>query len=298
MRRFIVPVLVVPVLVVVFLVPTVAAAPSTRDVAPTAAQRTSTVSTAAPKPVRTGAAQALAVPLATSPAPQPGAAQPQLFTRPVPIPKPTPKSPACPKPRPLQAWKIPAKEAMLTFDDGPNPIYTPRLLAVLKKYHVKATFFLIGKHAAEYPAVVRQIKAAGMVIGNHSWDHPNLAKASSSKLAMEIDRTSATLKKITGASPCFFRFPYGSANPGAIAAVNARGMTPYIWTVDTRDWAGVSTSGIISTVWSELSTRHGAVILQHDIQGPRTINAVPTIIAGLRARGYKFITAYGGKPSP
>ena len=297
MRRFVVPALVVPILVVAFLVPTVAAAPSTRDATPTAAQRTSTP-TAAPKPVRTMAALAPAIAVQPLPTPRGNRETPDLFSRPTPKPTPKPAAPRCPKLQRIQAWKIPAKEAMLTFDDGPNPIYTPKLLAVLKKYHVKATFFLIGKHAAEYPAVVRQIKAAGMVIGNHSWDHPNLAKASSSKLAMEIDRTSATLKKITGASPCFFRFPYGSANPGAIAAVNARGMTPYIWTVDTRDWAGVSTSGIISTVWSELSTRHGAVILQHDIQGPRTINAVPTIIAGLRARGYKFITAYGGKPSP
>jgi peptidoglycan-N-acetylglucosamine deacetylase len=210
----------------------------------------------------------------------------------------TAKPAPCPKSRAQQVWQVPVHEAMLTFDDGPHPIYTPKLLAILKKAHVKATFFLIGRNAQEYPDVVRQIKAAGMVIGNHSWDHPNLAKVSSAKLASEIDRTSATLKKITGAKPCFFRFPYGSANASAIAAVNARGMTPFIWTVDTRDWAGTSTAGIISTVWRELSTKHGAVILQHDIQGPRSINAVPAIIAGLRARGYTFITAYGGKPSP
>ena len=204
----------------------------------------------------------------------------------------------CPKPQPLQVWKVPAHEAMLTFDDGPNPIYTPIALAILKRYHVHATFFLIGEHAAAYPNLVRQIVAAGNVVGNHSWDHPNLAKVSPARLASEIDRTDEVLTSITGHRPCFFRFPYGSATPTAIAAVNARGMTPYIWTVDTRDWAGASTSVIESTVWRELWRSHGAVVLQHDIQGPRSLDAVPAIIEGLRARGYTFITPAGGKPQP
>jgi peptidoglycan-N-acetylglucosamine deacetylase len=213
------------------------------------------------------------------------------------VPK-TPIAATCPRPQPLQAWRVPAREAMLTFDDGPNPIYTPMLLKILQRYHVHATFFLIGEHAAAYPALVRQIVADGDVIGNHSWDHVDLAKVSPARLSYEIDHTNAVLTAITGEQPCFFRFPYGAANPAAIAAVNARGMTPYIWTVDTRDWAGTSTSGIISTVWRELSSHHGAVILQHDIQGPRSIDAVPTIIQGLRARGYTFVTAALGKPTP
>ncbi|BEP13501.1 hypothetical protein acdb102_18120 [Acidothermaceae bacterium B102] len=213
-------------------------------------------------------------------------------------PAPTAHAASCPKPQDLQVWRVPTHEAMLTFDDGPNPIYTPIALRVLARYHVHATFFLVGKNAAAYPALVRRIVAAGNVIGNHSWDHADLAKVSPARLAYEIDHTNAVLKAITGKQPCFFRFPYGAANPAAIAAVNARGMTPYIWTVDTRDWAGASTSLIETTVWRELSSHHGAVVLQHDIQGPRSIDAVPTIISGLRARGYSFITAAGGKPTP
>jgi peptidoglycan-N-acetylglucosamine deacetylase len=225
-------------------------------------------------------------PLMVTPA---GAATPRAqVTRPAP----------CPTPQPRQVWHIPAKEAMLTFDDGPSPRYTPILLAILKKYHVQATFFLIGENAQRNPEVVREILAAGMVIGNHSWDHPDLERVSSARLSTEIDRTSAVLTSITGSAPCFFRFPYGAASAADIAAVNERGLTPMLWTVDTRDWAGASTSAIVSTVWRELSSSHGAVILQHDIQGPRTLDAVPTIIAGLRARGYSFVTAYQGKPSP
>lgn len=204
----------------------------------------------------------------------------------------------CPTPQARQVARIPAGEAMLTFDDGPNPRWTPMLLAILMKYHVKATFFLVGQNAARYPALVRQIVADGNVIGNHSWDHADLARLDAAQLASEIDRTDATLKQITGAVPCFFRFPYGAASRGDITAVNQRGMTPYYWSVDTRDWAGVSTSGIVATVWRELSTAHGAIVLQHDIQGPRSIDAVPAIIAGLRARHYRFVTATLGKPAP
>ena len=204
----------------------------------------------------------------------------------------------CPQPQPLQVWRVPVHEAMLTFDDGPNPIYTPIVLRVLARYHVHATFFLVGKNAAAYPGLVRRIVAGGNVIGNHSWDHADLATVTPARLAYEIDHTNAVLKAITGTQPCFFRFPYGAADPAAIAAVNARGMTPYIWTVDTRDWAGASTSLIESTVWRELSSHHGAVVLQHDIQGPRSLDAVPAIIAGLRARGYSFITAAAGRPTP
>src|SRR5438105_6207789 len=79
----------------------------------------------------------------------------------------------CPKPQPLQVWKVPVHQAMLTFDDGPSPVYTPIALAILARYHVHATFFLVGKNAAAYPDLVRRIVAGGNVIGNHSWDHAN-----------------------------------------------------------------------------------------------------------------------------
>jgi peptidoglycan/xylan/chitin deacetylase (PgdA/CDA1 family) len=218
--------------------------------------------------------------------------------RPVGPTAPPPVASPCPRPQPLQVWKVPAHQAMLTFDDGPNPVYTPIALKILARAHVHATFFLIGKNAAAYPDLVRRIVASGNVIGNHSWDHANLARLTPARLAYEIDHTDAVLTAITGHKPCFFRFPYGSATPAAIAAVNARGMTPYIWTVDTRDWTGASTALIESTVWRELWRSHGAVILQHDVQGPQTLHAVPAVIAGLRARGYSFITPAGGKPQP
>jgi peptidoglycan/xylan/chitin deacetylase (PgdA/CDA1 family) len=204
----------------------------------------------------------------------------------------------CPTAQPRQVARIPAGEAMLTFDDGPDPRWTPKLLAILSTAHVKATFFLVGRNAARYPALVRDIVAAGNVVGNHSWDHASMPQLNGLQQAEEIDRTDKTLRAITGALPCFFRFPYGAATRASIAAVNKRGMTPYYWSVDTRDWAGTSTSGILATVWRELSPTHGAIILQHDIQGARTIAAVAPIIAGLRARHYRFVTADAAHPQP
>ena len=106
-----------------------------------------------------------------------------------------------------------AGELALTFDDGPNPAWTPRLLDILASHDVRATFFLVGRFAQAEPELVRRIAAAGHLIGNHSWSHPNLALTATGRIDEELQRTSETLEQITGAPVRYFRPPFGARRP-------------------------------------------------------------------------------------
>ena len=131
-------------------------------------------------------------------------------------------------------------ELALTFDDGPNPLWTPRLLDLLSRRGVRATFFLVGSRAQSHPALVRQILAAGHCIGNHSWSHRNLAMAPSSTIEDQLSRTNQTLAEITGAPPRFFRPPYGARRPATLAIARRLGLTPVLWNAMTSDWKNPS----------------------------------------------------------
>lgn len=124
----------------------------------------------------------------------------------------------------------------LTFDDGPNPAWTPQLLDLLAKYRARATFFLIGRHAMEEPYLTRYIAEAGHVIGNHSWSHPNLAVTSPKKVKEELKQTKQVLEHITGMPVRFFRPPFGGRRPDVLSAARDLGMTPVMWNTMTNDW--------------------------------------------------------------
>jgi peptidoglycan/xylan/chitin deacetylase (PgdA/CDA1 family) len=135
-------------------------------------------------------------------------------------------------------------ELALTFDDGPNPIWTPRLLEVLSRRGVRATFFLVGSYAQAEPSLVRQIAAAGHLIGNHSWSHLNLALAPAHRIEEQITRTTQTLEEITGAPVLFFRPPYGARRPATLSIARRLGLTPVLWNAMTSDWKNPSANAI------------------------------------------------------
>jgi peptidoglycan/xylan/chitin deacetylase (PgdA/CDA1 family) len=135
-------------------------------------------------------------------------------------------------------------ELALTFDDGPNPIWTPRLLDLLARRGVRATFFLVGSRAQAEPSLVRQILAAGHLIGNHSWSHLNLALASSRRIDEQLYRTTQTLEEISGLPICYFRPPYGARRPATLRIARRLGLDPVLWNAMTSDWKNPSADAI------------------------------------------------------
>ena len=178
----------------------------------------------------------------------------------------------------------------MTFDDGPNPYYTSQVLAVLQHYRIKATFFCVGRQVAEYPDLVKQEYAAGNLIGNHSWSHPNMGLLSSSDISTQINLTSDTIQKTIGVRPTFFRPPYGVFNSNVLTQANLLGLTTVIWNDEARDWLRPGIDVISSRILGLVG--NGAIVLLHDGGGDRsqTVAALPTIITTLQSQGYKFVT--------
>ena len=127
-------------------------------------------------------------------------------------------------------------EIALTFDDGPNPRWTPQLLDTLERHGVKATFFLIGQYAAQQPELVRRIHNAGHLIGNHTWTHPDLAITGKLQTREELTRTNGELEQILGAPIRYFRPPFGSRRPATLRIARELGLIPVMWNAMAYDW--------------------------------------------------------------
>ena len=135
-------------------------------------------------------------------------------------------------------------ELALTFDDGPNPAWTPHLLETLAAQNVRATFFLVGCYAQAAPGLVRRIHSAGHLIGNHSWSHPNLAVTAAARVEEELTRTREALQQITGEPVRWFRPPFGARRPVVLKIARSQGMTPVLWNAITSDWSEPSADRI------------------------------------------------------
>jgi peptidoglycan/xylan/chitin deacetylase (PgdA/CDA1 family) len=176
----------------------------------------------------------------------------------------------------------------LTFDDGPARS-TPAVLSVLERERVPATFFVLGSNVAGHAALLRRMLADGDAIGDHSWDHADLA-AAGPHAESELTRTNAAIERAAGYRPCLFRAPFGATSPALVAEAGALGMLTVGWDVDPRDWSLPGPNAILHRIIA--STRPGAIVLMHDGGGPReqTVAALPRVIAQLRRTGYRFVT--------
>jgi peptidoglycan/xylan/chitin deacetylase (PgdA/CDA1 family) len=180
------------------------------------------------------------------------------------------------------------KVIALTIDDGPSPVYTPQVLAILREHGVTATFSMIGKSVTYYPAIARQVAEAGHTVINHTWDHANLTSLSAAAQRTEIARTSEAIHAATGVRPRMFRAPYGAWSPGVLKCCADDGLVPLDWSVDPRDWARPGVSQIVRTIMG--TTRTGSIILEHDGGGDRaqTVAALKIAIPRLLSEGYRF----------
>jgi peptidoglycan-N-acetylglucosamine deacetylase len=176
----------------------------------------------------------------------------------------------------------------MTFDDGPSPETTPRLLDILKQRNIKATFFMIGQNAEHNPAIVQRILAEGHEIGNHSWTHPQLSKLSDERVTEEINQTQAAIKNACGYTPVLLRPPYGAITARQKQWIEQQfGLSVIIWSVDPFDWKRPGASVIEQRILA--GARPGAIILSHDIH-KQTVDAMPATLDALAAKGFKFVT--------
>ena len=183
-----------------------------------------------------------------------------------------------------------AKVVALTIDDGPSPVYTPQILALLAKYRVTASFSMIGESVTYYPGIARDVADAGHVIVNHTWDHADLARVTAAQTRAEISRASDAIHAAVGRRPGMFRAPYGAWSPAALQYCAIEGLTPLDWSVDPRDWSRPGVQQIVRIIMA--TTRTGSIILEHDGGGDRsqTVAALKIAIPRLLDQGYRFAT--------
>ncbi|MFJ4415007.1 polysaccharide deacetylase family protein [Streptomyces sp. NPDC088925] len=211
---------------------------------------------------------------------------------PEPAPGPRTPPPAPPPPvrtRPFARLPRAGHALALTFDDGPDPRWTPEVLAVLAAHDVRATFFVCGRQAAKHPALLRRITEAGHLVGNHTWDHRRLTGLGRAAVEEQIARTSETVRRATGRAPAWFRAPYGEWDRTVYTLGARHGMEPLAWSVDTEDWSRPGAAAITRRVLA--GARPGAVVLCHDGGGDRaqTVTALRRFLPRLRADGWDLV---------
>lgn len=177
-----------------------------------------------------------------------------------------------------------SKKIALTFDDGPHPYYTEQLLDGLKERNAKATFFVLGEHAEQYPELVRRMSEEGHLIGNHTYSHIQLGSQNVEKFKQELIKTNQILEELTGQEIQYVRPPYGTWDKRLEQELD---MFPVLWSVDPLDWSTRSVDSIVRGVESRV--KDNAIILLHD-EYKTTVTAALRIVDELREQGYEFVT--------
>jgi len=218
-------------------------------------------------------------------------------------------APSVPASKPLAAGKpetgpeifgtgLPPKVVALTFDDGPHPIYTAEITAILKQYGAPGTFFEVGNnlgtvgadgaaHLGKNAEISRQLLAEGYIVGNHSMTHAQLSKKTGDALKTEILDNDKLLKAIDPDRPPLFRFPYGARNAEGKEILAKEHLTSVLWNVDSMDWADPIPNSIADRVMREIDQNGRGIVLFHDIH-ERTVKALPLVMSRLVAEGYQF----------
>ncbi|HEY2249990.1 MAG TPA: polysaccharide deacetylase family protein, partial [Planctomycetaceae bacterium] len=180
------------------------------------------------------------------------------------------------------------RQICLTFDDGPHPEHTPRLLDVLDELGIKATFFVIGRNAERYPHIVQRIAHDGHVLGNHTWSHPALANLSPNELTHQVSRTGELLKQITGTESRLFRPPQGKLRARQFVALWGMQQTVVLWNSDPKDYQCLDGNELLRNLRGQ-NLQNGSLILLHD-NHPFAAQVMTALAARAQANGLTFAT--------
>jgi peptidoglycan-N-acetylglucosamine deacetylase len=187
------------------------------------------------------------------------------------------------------------KQLALTYDDGPNDPYTLRLLEVLAKHQVRATFFLIGRYVRRRPEIVREVAKAGHIVGNHTFSHPLLIFKPAARVESELQNCTQAITEAVGDHSNLFRPPFGGRRPAVLRSARKLGLEPVMWNVTGYDWNAPPAEIIERKVARQI--RGGDVILLHDgghlqmgADRAQTVTATDQLITRYKAEGYQFVT--------
>ena len=276
MRRLLLPSLFILLPVATPMAPLLAQAP-TEPILAEAPASAPDLAPLPPKPTEQGAS---APGTAATPAPA-------LVATPAPEPQ-TPAPTGAPAKLSYSSCNVEGQILALTFDDGPHAQNTPRLLDILKQRGVKATFFVVGQNAAEYPDILKRIVAEGHELANHSYTHPILASLGEAALREQLDKTHQAVLKATGVTMKVMRPPYGALSEPQRRWSNANfGYRTILWDVDPLDWTFRDASRVEAEILGR--AKSGSIVLSHDIH-KSTVDAMPSTIDALSAKGFKFVT--------
>ena len=188
-----------------------------------------------------------------------------------------------------------SRQIALTYDDGPNDPHTLRLLEVLAKRSVHATFFLIGRYVQQRPEIVREIVSAGHVVGNHTFTHPLLIFKSEAEIRQQLSACRSALQDAVGSPSRLFRPPFGGRRPAVLRIARELGLEPVMWNVTGYDWNAPPAATIERKVTNQI--RGGDVILLHDgghkqmgADRSQTVIATDHLLTPYKAEGYEFVT--------
>lgn len=195
--------------------------------------------------------------------------------------------------RPFLRMAPAGRTMVLTFDDGPDPRYTPGILSTLRAYEARAMFFVCGELATVHRDLLREMIDDGHVVGNHSWSHPLIPSLPPSRIRDELGRTSEVIEQVLGAPPLWYRAPFGAWNKHSFEIGAQLGMEPLAWTVDSLDWQSPGTGAIVRRVLDGAGP--GVVVLSHDAGGARSqsVAALRRYLPSLIDAGYRITVPRG-----
>ena len=197
----------------------------------------------------------------------------------------------------LYRAKVPEKIVALTFDDGPSPEWTPKILDELKEAQIKATFFMLGDHVQRYPEIARRVVAEGHEIGNHTYDHHVLLYYKKDELEKEIKEAEKTINNVTGRTTRYFRPPKAWLSSREKRKIEEMGYKIVLWSLNSKDWVTFHDKQITAYILKRIQP--GDIILFHDSGGvftaeggnrKQTVKAISRLAKKLKEKGYRFVT--------